>query len=78
MNQPENASLESAKEAKSVAKEIFEKLLGDVSIGLFKLDDGYGIKVGVQKEIAPNLEMPSQVSGVPIKVESIGDVKKRD
>lgn len=70
-------SLESARAAKARALQVFEKLGDVVGIGLTKIDDEYGLKVNLSAPPSDPASLPTDVDGVPVKVEIVGHIRKR-
>jgi hypothetical protein len=73
-----NASLKDARAAKGPTAKVFGKLVGDVAVGVMRLDgDRYGLKVNLTEEPPDGVSLPSEVEGVPIRVEVVGRIRKR-
>ncbi len=70
-------SLEEARAAKPAAQETFARLGKVTGIGITRSGGGYALKVNLQHNLAAGTEMPKEVQGVPVKVEVVGEVKKR-
>ncbi|HVU88744.1 MAG TPA: hypothetical protein VHD36_15590 [Pirellulales bacterium] len=70
-------SLQRARAAKAKAAETFGKLASVVGIGITKVDDDYALKVNLDSEPPADVTLPTEVSGVPVKVEIVGQIKKR-
>ena len=70
-------ALQKARAAKVVAEQVFSKLLGDVAIGITRIEGAYGLKINVMKAPADTLQLPNSVEGVPVKVEVTGKIRKR-
>ena len=75
----DGASLEAARAAKSQALRAFSELLGEeVSVGLAPIDgEGFALKINLTRAPDPELSLPREISGVPIQVEVIGEIRKR-
>ena len=69
--------LKKVRAAKAAAEKVFSDLLGDVAIGITRIDGAYGLKVNVVAAPSGSIKMPSAVEGVPVQVEVTGVVKKR-
>ncbi len=69
--------LQKVRQLKPTAEQQFQKLLGDVSVGITRIDGVYGLKVNYQGKLDPAVEIPSAIDGVPIKFEVVGRVVKR-
>jgi len=75
MATPNTTTLEQARDAKSKAATILAAL-PVVGVGITRIGDGYGLKVNLSESVAPDA-MPDQVDGVPIKMEVVGEIRKR-
>jgi hypothetical protein len=71
-------SLQEARAAKERTKELFRRVAPDaaVGIGITKLDGGYGVRVNLRQELSPDLELPGDVDGVPVRFEVTGPARK--
>lgn len=70
-------ALQRARAAKGVAEQVFSKLLGDVAIGITRIDGAYGLKINVTEALADKVKLPDSVEGVPIQIEVTGKIRKR-
>ncbi|GEM_PF-521350 len=70
------ASLEQARDAKAEAARIFSDLGRVVGIGIVKLGAGYALKINLADEPNGFTVLPSEVDGVPTRVEFVGSVRK--
>ena len=72
-----SATLESARAAKAEARRQVADKAEVVGVGLTKAKQGgYAVKVNVKK--TPTGPMPANVQGVPLVVEVVGTIRKRD
>jgi hypothetical protein len=69
--------LASARAAKPKARKVFSALLGDVAIGISRVDGEYGLKVNLESLPDPKIELPKEVEGVPVTIEVTGRISKR-
>ena len=70
-----NAStLKQARAAKAKALKSLSAL-ESAAVGITRIGGGYGLKVNLEKE--PKSSLPSEVDGVPIRLEVVGRVRKR-
>jgi hypothetical protein len=71
-------SIEEARLAKERAKQLFRNLApdGTITFGITRLDGGYGVKVNLQRDLSPGVELPGDVDGVPVKLEITGPARK--
>lgn len=72
------ASLEAARAAKARAAKEFLDLIGDeVSVGLSRVgEDEYALKINLTHAPNPELALPSNIEGVPVEVEVVGEIRK--
>jgi len=68
-------TLEEARAAKPKAAAILAAL-PVVGVGITRIGDGYGLKVNLSERVADDA-VPEQVDGVPIKMEVVGEIRKR-
>jgi hypothetical protein len=73
----DDPSLERARAAKARALEVFSRLGEVVGIGLTRIGDVYGLKVNLGSAPKERSALPSEVDGVPVKVEVVGPIRKR-
>lgn len=71
------SSKDDARAEKTHAAEIFGQIGTVVGVGITRVDDGYGLKINLQEQPDPDVEMPQDVNGVPVRVEVIGPIRKR-
>ena len=71
------ATIEEARAAKARALEIFRGLGAVASVGITRVDDGYGLKVNLREPLRPGVAPPAAVEGVPVRVEVVGVVRPR-
>jgi len=72
-----NATIDEARAAKARALEIFRRLGAVASVGITRIDDGYGVKVNLREPLRPEVSPPAAVKGVPVRVEVVGAVRPR-
>jgi hypothetical protein len=58
------STLKEVRAAKSAAAQVFAELVGTVAVGVMRL-------------AGKDVVLPSQVAGVPVKVEVVGKIRKR-
>jgi hypothetical protein len=68
-------SLHEARAAKAEAANAFGLLASVVGVGITRVGDGYGLKINLREEAKGPL--PTEVAGVPIRVEVVGPLQKR-
>ncbi len=67
--------------ARAVKEKVAKIVEGDPSvsgIGVARVGDGYGVKVGVTGPTATVTGLPSDIDGVPVIVETVGKITKQD
>ena len=68
-------TLEQARAAKLKAVAAFRSLVPMPSVGLTRIENGYGLKVNLER--ASGSPLPTEVDGVPVRIEIVGKTKKR-
>jgi len=71
------STLEQARAAKTEAQDVFQRLARIAGVGITRIGRGYGLKVNVEAAPAAGVALPTDVRGVPVKVEVVGAVRKR-
>ena len=69
-------TLPQARAAKHKAMEMFRRTATVVGIGITRVEDGYGLKVNLERP--PESPLPTDVDGVPLRVEIVGSIRKRE
>ena len=70
-------SLDAARAAKEKVSEIFGRFGVVVGVGITRIDGGYGVKVNLRDQPEPGVDLPQTVNGVPVRVEVVGNIRKR-
>lgn len=70
-------TLEQARVAKAAAKSELAEVPGVVGIGLTKVGRDYALKVNLRAALPRGVRVPAQISGVPVRVEVVGEIRKR-
>jgi hypothetical protein len=70
-------SLEQAQAAKKIALRRFKKLGSVTGVGITRVGGEYAVKVNLSEPIDPGVTMPSEIDGVPLRVEVTGAIKAR-
>ena len=68
-------TLDQTRAAKKKAVESLSMLAPVVGVGITRIGEGYGLKVNLECE--PAAALPAEVDGVPIRVEIVGKIGKR-
>ena len=74
----ELSTLNRARAAKERAHKVFSKLADVVGVGITTIGSEYGLKVNVSSPPPPSNVLPREVDGVPVRVEVVGKIRKRD
>jgi hypothetical protein len=72
MGPPRTCTLEEARQAKPRARAVFAPLGDVVGIGVTRIGDGYGLKVNLEARLPTDTAVPTDVDGVPVRVEVVG------
>ena len=70
-------TIDEARAVKARALEIFGRLGVVASVGITRVDDGYGLKINLREPPAPGVALPTAVEGVPVRVEVVGTTRPR-
>jgi len=70
-------SVDEARAAKKRALTVFKELAPVVGVGITKVDGGYAVKVNLRSKPKSNVSLPTDVDGVPVRVEIVGPIRKR-
>ena len=77
MDRPNTRTLDEARAAKSRAQEVFEALVKVVGVGITRVENGYGLKVNLLALPSSDAILPTEVDGVPIRLEVVGQPEKQ-
>ena len=72
------STLDRARAAKARAHKVFSKLADVVGVGITTIGSEYGLKVNVSSPPPSSTTLPSEVDGVPVRVEVVGKIRKRN
>lgn len=70
------ATIDQARSAKANATRTFSAFGEVAGVGIVPSDGGYGLKVNLVEQPAPDARLPSEVDGVPTRVEVVGRVRQ--
>jgi hypothetical protein len=70
-------TLDEARAAKPLVEQALAGLADVVGVGLTRVGRGYGVKVNLSREPAHPESIPADVAGVPVRVEVVGKIRKR-
>lgn len=68
-------TLEEVRAVKVKARQVFARFGKLAGLGITRVGEGYGLKVNLHSPKSDH--WPSEISGVPIRVEVVGQIKKR-
>jgi hypothetical protein len=69
--------LAKAQAAKRSALRRFEKLGKVTGVGITRVDGEYALKVNLSEPVEPGTELPTDIDGVPVRVEVTGTIRTR-
>jgi hypothetical protein len=69
--------LAEARAAKERAKALLADKASVVGIGITRVGDSYGVKVNLDASPAADAGLPETIDGVPIRIETVGSIRKR-
>jgi hypothetical protein len=70
------ASREDARAAKDSVYRKFKQIGSQVvGVGITRLGDEYAVKVNLAEPLAPGIEVPTSINGVPIHIEITGAIR---
>ena len=72
------STLDRARAAKARAHQVFSKFADVVGVGITTIGSEYGLKVNVSSPPPSSDTLPTEVDGVPVRVEVVGKIRKRD
>ncbi len=70
-------SLDKAQAAKRTALRRFEKLGKVTGVGITRVKGEYAVKVNLSEPVDPGVELPTDIDGVPVRVEVTGTIRPR-
>ena len=70
-------TLDEARAAKPLVEQTLAGLADVVGVGITRVGRGYGVKVNLSQPPASPAAIPSEVAGVPVRVEFVGTIRKR-
>ena len=71
------STLEDARLAKRRALSAFSTLADVVGVGITRDADGFALKINLREAPAPGVDLPTDIDGVPVRVEIVGPLRKR-
>jgi len=73
----EGTDIEKARAAKATFLSRFAGVAQVNGVGLTRVGAGFGVKVNLADKLEPGAELPEEIDGVPIVVETVGPITKR-
>jgi hypothetical protein len=73
----ETTTIEQARAAKLQAVELFGHMPSLTGVGITRIGDGYGLKVNLVEAPAEENLLPTNIDGVPVRIEVVGTIKKQ-
>lgn len=70
-------SLDKAQAAKRTALRRFEKLGKVTGVGITRVKGEYAVKVNLSEPVDPGVDLPTEIDGVPVRVEVTGTIRAR-
>lgn len=70
-------TLAMAQAAKASALRRFDRIGKVVGVGITRVAGDYAIKVNLSEPVAPGIQIPETIDGVPVRVEVTGIIRKR-
>lgn len=70
-------SLDRAQAAKRSALRRFKRLGKVTGVGLTRVKGEYAVKVNLSEPVDPDIEVPTDIDGVPVRVEVTGTLRPR-
>ncbi len=74
----EGANIEKARAAKALVLSRVTGVPQVNGVGLIRVGEGYGVKINLAEPLEVGTELPEEVDGVPVVVEFIGRITKRE
>ena len=71
------STLDKAQAAKQSAFQRFAKLGKVAGVGITRVGGRYAIKVNLSEPPDPEVELPTEIDGVPVRVEITGTIRPR-
>ena len=70
-------TLARARAAKALALDRFGPLAHVVGVGITRVNDQYAVKVNLREPARPGVTLPTDIDGVPVKIEVTGTLRPR-
>jgi hypothetical protein len=73
----ELSPLDRARAAKAHAHAVFSKLGDVVGVGITTIGSEYGLKINLASPPPTSSTLPTEIDGVPVRVEVVGRIRKQ-
>jgi hypothetical protein len=70
-------TVDEVRAVKSEALGEFKRVADVAGIGITRIGKGYGLKVNLQKLPGRKVVLPTEIAGIPVRIEVVGGIKKR-
>lgn len=70
-------TLKQAQAAKQMALRRFQTIARVVGVGITRVAGEYAVKVNLSEPVEPGTELPTEIEGVPVRVEITGSIRTR-
>lgn len=71
-------SLASARAVKDRARDVCAARAEVVGVGITRVDGTYGVRINLACAPPPGADLPREIDGVPIRIEVVGAIRRRD
>lgn len=78
MTEKNLSTLDEVRAAKAQALAVFSELADVVGVGITSIGSAYGLKINLTALPKSTVKLPTHVAGVPVKVEIVGTISKRN
>ena len=71
-------TLEEARAAKRLVAQSLAGRDGVLGIGITRVGGGYAVRVNLSRQPAAVESIPTEVAGVPVRIEIVGEIRKQE
>src|SRR5437667_12702373 len=72
-----SVTLDQAQAAKAAALRRFQTIGKVVGVGITRVAGDYAVKINLSEPVDPSIELPTDIDGVPVRVEVVGTMRPR-
>ena len=72
-----SVTLDQAQAAKAAALRRFQAIGKVVGVGITRVAGDYAVKINLSEPVDPGIELPTDIDGVPVRVEVVGTIRPR-